>query len=53
MTKKELIEGLRAIADRVRWDPEGDHGDADDLLLAYINDPGVTATYDRIERWYA
>lgn len=34
-------------------DEEGGHGNADRLLLEYINDPRVTEAYDAIDRWYA
>lgn len=56
MTKKVLIERLKAIAERQKMghkDEERDHGDADMLLLSYINDKGVQEAYDSIEMWYA
>lgn len=52
MTVEELIEALEAIA-RERADLEIDHLNADDLLLAYIADPRVTAAFESIEKWYA
>jgi hypothetical protein len=55
-TKKDLILALKAIIQRQKtdsFDPECDHVDADELLLAYINDPDVTKTFNDIEKWYA
>jgi hypothetical protein len=34
-------------------DHEGAHGEADDLLLKYIDDPLITKEYDAIVKWYA
>ena len=34
-------------------DIEADHGNADDLLIEYINDPRVKEAYDAINKWYA
>lgn len=52
MTRDELITLLRG------W--EGDTGDlemvhieADDALLAYINDSEITEAYNAIGKWYA
>lgn len=51
MTKDELIARLRELAES--GDTERAHGEADDALLAYINDPDIAAAYDAIEKWYA
>lgn len=53
MTRDELIHKLAEILDRRLHDAEVDHGDADDALLAYINDERVTELYSAIEKWYA
>ena len=52
MTRDELLTLLRG------W--EGDTGDqewvhmeADDALIAYINDPEITEAYNNIGKWYA
>ncbi len=50
----ELRSALRDIADGMRGkDMEINHEAADDLLLEYINDQGVTQYYGAIEKWYA
>lgn len=51
MTKEELIKKLNELAKH--HDPESAHGDADDLLLLFINDPEITDAYETIEKWYA
>ena len=57
MTIEELIEKLQAIANLEnspgQHDTEMSHVDADDLLLAFINDPRVTETYKSFGKWYA
>ncbi len=62
-SKAELIEKLRALEhgrlglDGFRSagvvDPEVQHSEADDLLLAFIDDEEVTAAYEKIPKWYA
>ena len=51
MTKKELITQLDEI--RAEGDPEGGHIEADNALLAYIDDIEVTAAFKAIGKWYA
>lgn len=51
MTRDDLLAKLRAMAEG--GDPEGNHSDADDLLLEYINDAEVKTAYHAIEKWYA
>lgn len=51
MDREEVIRVLKELAESC--DPERAHGEADDLLLAYINDPEITELYDKIEKWYA
>ena len=51
-TKMELILALKEIVEN-SGDIEADHCKADDLLLAYINDPEVTAAFEAIDKWYA
>ncbi len=51
MTKDELLAKLAVIAQD--GDQERAHGDADDALIEYINDPDVKAAYDDIDKWYA
>lgn len=52
MTKQELIEKLRNIQ-KNNFDLESNHGDADDLLLEYIDDKEVTKAFNDIDKWYA
>lgn len=51
MDKNELIARLKKI--KGNSDIEVAHVEADDLLLAYINDSEITAAYAEIEKWYA
>ncbi len=53
LTKAALIEGLEAIVAMQPGDTEGNHIRADQLLLDYIHDEGVTELYDSIQKWYA
>lgn len=56
MTRDELLAGLRALDEkdlRGDADPESDHGMADQMLLAFIDDPEVTAAFDAIRKWYS
>lgn len=52
MTKDELIQRLVEIPTRTNTFPETDHRDADDALLAYINDERITELYNEIDRGY-
>ena len=64
MTKQELIEGLNRIETKreipvsslfpkggVDW--EMVHVDADELLLAYIDDEEVSELHSKLAKWYA
>lgn len=51
MDKRELIEKLLALAESD--DPECAHGDADDLLIAYINDKAIEQAFDLVPKWYS
>lgn len=51
MTKEELLTELKRCA--VKGDAEIAHGDADDALIAFINDAEIKAAYDAVEKWYA
>jgi len=51
VTRDELLAKLRAL--QQDGDTEGAHIDADDALLAYINDPDITEAYRVIDKWYA
>lgn len=54
MTKKEalLAQALRRITMKSTGNTETDHGEADDLLLEFINDGEVSLAYDNIKKWY-
>ena len=52
MTKEELIQRLTEIPNG-GGDAEEWHIDADDALLAYINDPEISEAYRAIKKWYA
>lgn len=51
-TRDEVLARLRALGGP-QADPECAHGEADDLLLALLNDPEITDAYEAITRWYA
>lgn len=62
MTREELILRLTEIADSqgqtARWldspvNEEVNHLAADRALLDFIDDPEVTAWFERIDKWYA
>lgn len=54
MTIEELRSQLRDLANcKHGYDPEADHGKADDLLLEFINDKEVTEAFNDIDKWYA
>ena len=52
MTKEELITELKTIKDN-NSDIEQGHGEADQLLLEYINDEDIASAFNDIEKWYA
>lgn len=49
--RSKLLVALRELGEP--GDPEYAHGEADRLLLDYLNDPEITAAYEAITRWYA
>lgn len=55
LTRDELLALLNKIADLQREEGWGnkahDRCVADDALLSFIGDPGITAAYERIEMW--
>ena len=55
MTRDELIAKLRDLGDGC--DAEADHGDAEDWLLEFVNDPEIKAAWDnrrdQMGWWYA
>ena len=51
MTKRELIRKLIECAQN--GDTEAAHGDADDALIAFIDDPEIETAYREVEKWYA
>ncbi len=46
-----LLKRLGECADN--HDAECAHADADEALLDYINDPEITAAWQKVEKWYA
>ncbi len=54
MNKAELIQKLNLLAeDLPDTDTEQNHIDADNALIAFINDPEIWAAYSAITKWYA
>ena len=52
MTKTQLAEALKRLGEGP-YDPEATHGDADALLLEYINSDEVSEAYDALDKWYS
>lgn len=53
MTLAELLDQLQALVKPSQKDPEKAHGQADKLLLEFINNHAVREAYDAIEKWYS
>lgn len=53
MTKEELLTLLKKLEVISLHDKEVAHGEADDALIEYINDPEIKDAYEAIEKWYA
>lgn len=51
MNKSDLLRVLAVLAQSD--DPERAHGEADNALLNFINDPEIREAFDRVKRWYA
>jgi hypothetical protein len=51
LTKEELLKRLASLVSD--WDTETAHHQADELLLAYINDAEITQAFEAIHKWYA
>lgn len=53
MTRDELLSHLRALVlDDVDHNAGLNHANADDLLLAYINDPEIERVYESLGRFF-
>lgn len=52
-TKEKLVAELKNLYNGEDYDPEGAHGTVERLLLEYINDPEITALYNKFKFWYA
>lgn len=51
MKKAVVLKILKKCADNM--DNESAHVDADAALVAYIDDPEITAAYQAVPKWYA
>jgi hypothetical protein len=51
VSKEEAIQRLRELA-RPPLDEEVVHPQADDILLALINDPEIEEAYNDVPKWY-
>lgn len=51
MTKEQLLTKLIALHESD--DYEVAHGEADTLLLKYIDDEEIAAVYEGVPKWYA
>lgn len=47
-----LLEQLKAAADTSENDTESGHQEADDLLLAFINDEEIAEAYGKVKKYY-
>jgi hypothetical protein len=52
MTKEQLVAALRRLSQGL-VDEEIAHGNADRLLLEYINEAEVTEAWENIPKWFA
>jgi len=50
MTKAGLAEALKRLQRSRKMDPIDKHGEAEHLVLAFINDPVVRKAYEAIKR---
>lgn len=50
-TKQELLEALKDCAEND--DGELAHSDADEYLLRFINDEGITKAFEAVKKFYA
>jgi hypothetical protein len=50
VTREELLKLLDSL---VGVDPEWAHCEADDALLAFIDDDDIRAAFEAITRWYS
>lgn len=48
-----LLEQLKAAAELSETDTEAGHQEADDLLLAFINDEEISELYGKVHKYYA
>ncbi len=53
MSRDELLAYLRALQVDSEYDEEFAHKNADEALLAFINDPEISEAFALIRRWYA
>lgn len=53
-TREQLLFRLRELESQTKdYDPERDHGIADDLLIKYIDDKEIKLAYDHVKKYYA
>lgn len=50
--KAALLERLNIAAEDSKEDAEAAHSEADDALLEYINDEGISNAYGKVKRWF-
>lgn len=53
MTRDQLLKALKMIEENRMGDPEQDHIEADQALLAFVNDTEITAVSKAIPKWYS
>ena len=54
MTRDEALTRLRQLAKgRARGDAEEWHSEADEILVALLDDPEVAEAYNAVPKWYA
>lgn len=51
MTRDELLLRLKEIPEM--YDTENAHIQADEALLAYINDAEISVAWGKIDKWFA
>ena len=50
VTKSYLLKELKELTEA---DPELAHGEADELLINYINDAEIEKAFDEVPKWYS
>lgn len=53
LTRTQLIIKLQEISKRRKGGEDGNHQEADELLLQFIGDVEISKAYNDISKWYS